>query len=85
MCICYGHARSCPLDEITKVFFDLIDLFSQNNFSNFKKKKSTLPKENEKEEAKRDLMIWCTQIICYNFHPFLCKHIWVSGNITFLK
>lgn len=48
MCICYGHARSCPLDEITKVFFDLIDLFLQNNLSDLKR---SLPK-NGKEKAK---------------------------------
>lgn len=80
MCICYGHARSCPLDEITKVFFNLLNLFSQNNFSDFKKK--TLPKENEREEAERGLIIWCTQIILYNFLPCLCKHIWVSNELS---
>lgn len=77
MCICYGHARSCPLDEITKVFFNLINLFSQNNFSDLKKK--TLPKLNESEEAERGIQYGAHKLFSIIFFLVYAN---TSGSLT---
>ncbi|POI30878.1 hypothetical protein CIB84_005371, partial [Bambusicola thoracicus] len=35
MCICYGHARSCPLDEITKIFGNIEKIIHLRVFKDF--------------------------------------------------